>query len=52
MHVGTTAHHVGFLGCRQSLGEDEVMAQRAVAGTARPIRKAQFGAICQYTTLG
>jgi|TARA_B110001469_G_scaffold84373_1_gene79850 hypothetical protein len=51
MHVGTTAHHVGFLGCRQSLGEDEVVAQRAVAGTADP-QQAQFGAICQYTTLG
>jgi hypothetical protein len=24
MHVGTTAHHVGFLGCRQSLGEEVV----------------------------
>ena len=36
MHVGTTAHHVGFLGCRQSLRE-EVLAKRSGRNRRSPL---------------
>ena len=49
MHVGTTAHHVGFPGCRQSLGE-EVVCGAARGGAGRD-RRSAIRRDCQYTTL-